>query len=1164
MKKIYLLSGLILLFLVKTSFAGEVPVSKAKQVALNYYNHFSDYRATAKVTETMEIIENGELVYYVFNFSTGGYMIISAEDEVRPVLSYSFKGKFIKDDPDIPDNYAYFLNNYKQQILEVKRQQLKGDNSVEEMWNNYYTGSINTSRDIQDVTPLLDDEGIAWDQGCYYNADCPEDANGQCNHVPTGCVATAMAQIMRYHSWPDHGTGSHSYTDSNYGEQSADFGSSTYDWASMPGSVTSNNAEVAKIMYHCGVAVEMNYNPGGSGAYVYGYVKESFVNYFNYNSEALYGYRENYTDANWKDMLYSDLDNGWPVFYSGTDEDGASGHAFVCDGYQGADEFHFNWGWSGNYNSYNTLDNLVPGGTGTGGGSGDFSYNHEAVFRVHPLFGLTSVFSASPTALYVDNAVSFSDGSYGDPNSWSWQFGDGGTSGTQHPSYTYDAAGLYDVTLEVGDGTDTDTQTKTDYIKVVPQDAGFSMDFEDCVDYSTDFFPWSEVDGDLANTFGSSDCDFPGESSPMSYQAFNPSDAGFTLASAHSGERVGMAICPADGSQSDDWLISEHLQMGTGSSLSLWVLSPKTGTWGNNEYEVLVSTTGNSPADFTVISGASPVEAPDTWTEHTYDLSDYDDESIYIAIHSVSTDMFMFWVDDIAINTSGGSTGLTADFYADNTSVNIGETVNFTDNSTGTPTSWDWSFGDGQTSVAENPSHTYDAEGVYTVELTVSDGNSSSTETKTDYIVVDDGPIGNWIEQATGFSTQYRGISYISIVDANTVWALAFDGSGNEENVQEFTKTTDGGDTWTPGTIDLGDPDLEIAMITAADANNAWVVAYPTGTGQTGGIWKTSDGGSTWTRQNSASYNDASSFSNVVYFWDANNGFCQGDPINGEFELYTTTDGGANWNAVPGENIPDPISGEYGYTSQIEVTGDNVWFTTNNGRIYHSPDRGYNFDVYQSPLSDFGGETEGGNISFKDGNTGLIVDNNSNVYKTTNGGADWTELTTNGTVYPLGLAWVPDTDLIFTTGAAEGASGSSFSQDGGTSWNIIDSEQHLYVDFIDPQTGWSGWFNTDASNDGIWKWNSTITDITEENDTQGQISVYPNPVNDHLTINFNNIPQETDIRLVNLLGKLMLKKEFSRPASDNVSFNIESLPTGVYIMIINYDGNIEKKKIIKH
>jgi len=1160
MKKFFLFS--FILFFHFFSFSKEIPVFTAKKVALNYYNHWSHYRTQAKIIETITIFDNDIAIYYIFNFSTGGYVITSADDDVIPILSYSFKGRFIKNDPLIPDNYNYFLNNYKKQIIEVKTRHLKASQTVKNQWVNYLNNNFPSIKQIQDVSPLLDIEGIAWDQGCYYNADCPADGSGPCGHVYTGCVATAMAQVMRFHKWPDHGTGSHSYNSSSYGTLSADFGSSTYDWNAMPPSVTTTNTEVAQIMFHCGVAVEMMYSASGSGAYVYGYVREGFVNYFNYDSDAMYGYRGNYSDVDWKNLLYSDLDNGWPIFYTGTDQAGTSGHAFVCDGYQGTDYFHFNWGWNGNYNSYNTIDNLVPGGTGSGGGAGDYSYNQEAVFHIHPTYGLTSVFSATPTSIYVDNSVSFTDGSYGNPISWNWTFGDGGTSTTQNPVHTYNTAGLFDITLTVGDGATSDSQTKTQYIKVVPTDAGFSMDFEDCVDYSNDFFPWTVYDGDQKNTYGSSDCDFPGESGIMSFIAFNPLDAGFSLASAHGGQRVGMAICPSDASQSDDWLISEHLQLGTNSSISLWTISPKPGTWGNDTYEVLVSTTGNSPSDFTVISGSSPIDAPASWAQQTFDLSAYDGQSIYIAIHHISTDMFMLWIDDIQINTTSGGIALTADFVADNTSIPVNGAVNFSDNSSGTPTSWNWNFGDGTSSTQQNPSHTYTTSGVYTVQLTVSNGTNSDTETKTGYITVSNGPIGNWIEEASGFSTASRGISYISIADANNVWAIAYDGSSNNANVQEFTRTTNGGSSWTPGNINLGNTSLGISMITAVDANTAWVAAYDPNGGGNGGIWKTIDGGSSWTKQPSADYTNSASFPNVVYFWDSNNGFCQGDPVGGEFQLYTTTDGGTTWSPVSANNIPDPLSGEYGYTGQVEVVGDNVWFSTNKGRLYFSSDKGYNFTVYQTPLSDFGGQTQNGNFSFKNANTGLIIDNNGNVYKTIDGGTNWTTLTVSGTVFTNGLCWVEGTDLIFSTGAASGASGSSYCNDGGTTWITIDSEQHLYVEFLDSQTGWSGWFNTDATTGGMWKWNSIVTDNSDINILSNKLTVYPNPVEHTLNIKFANMSKNIELSLTNLLGKVIYNNTITT-TTDKISLNLESVDSGLYILTIKYEGNVFQTKIVK-
>ena len=416
-----------------------------------------------------------------------------------------------------------------------------------------------------------------------------------------------------------------------------------------------------------------------------------------------------------------------------------------------------------------------------------------------------------------------------------------------------------------------------------------------------------------------------------------------------------------------------------------------------------------------------------------------------------------------------------ANFNANKTTIIVGDSIIFSDisNNGGNPiTNWQWTFAGGNPSSYTGqtpPAITYDTVGVYSVELIVTNSQNSDTVVKSSYITVTMPPYGNWIKQATCFSAVSRGINYISIVDSNIVWATAYDGTG-QAIIQEFSKTTDGGSTWTPGTINIGNASLGISLIHAYNEDTAWLAAYPNAAGQTGGVWKTTDGGSTWTRQTSALFNNPSSFTNVIYFWDANNGFCMGDPINGEFEIYTTTDGGTNWIATPGANIPNPLSAdEYGYVRKFEVVGDVVWFTTSNGRIYKSTNRGLNFVVYQSPISDFTG-----NLSFKDENNGLIVDNNSTVYRSTDGGSTWTTVSATGPINTIGLCWIEKTDTIFSTGE-----GSSYSSDGGISWNLIDDVQHLEVEFITPSLGWSGYFSDSPATQGIWKWQNASNLIVD-------------------------------------------------------------------------------------
>ena len=346
-----------------------------------------------------------------------------------------------------------------------------------------------------------------------------------------------------------------------------------------------------------------------------------------------------------------------------------------------------------------------------------------------------------------------------------------------------------------------------------------------------------------------------------------------------------------------------------------------------------------------------------------------------------------------------------------------------------------------------------------------------------------------WVEQATGFSAASRGLTNISIVDANTVWALAYDGSGTGANIQEFTKTIDGGTTWTPGTIDVGNTGLGIAMIHAVSATTAYAVAFANAAGQTQGIFITTDGGASWTRQTTADYQASSSFTNVVYFWDANNGFCMGDPIGtpAEYELYTTTDGGTTWTAVPGADIADPVSGEYGYTGQYAVSGNSIWFTTNKGRIYHSTDKGYTWDAYDSPIADYG---SGGNPAFRDVDNGLLVDPDANYWSTDDAGATWTSFTPNGPHYGVEVQYVPGSDKTYvSTGSTDGA---SFTIYGGSVWEDFtgtDTYQMMTTSWLDESTGWVAGFSEDATTGGIYKYNGTI----------------PSPFNNDLgVLNINN------------------------------------------------------------
>lgn len=338
-----------------------------------------------------------------------------------------------------------------------------------------------------------------------------------------------------------------------------------------------------------------------------------------------------------------------------------------------------------------------------------------------------------------------------------------------------------------------------------------------------------------------------------------------------------------------------------------------------------------------------------------------------------------------------------------------------------------------------------------------------------------------WIEQASGFSTASRGINYVSVVDANIVWAAAYDGSGGGAYIQEFTKTLNGGTTWTPGTIN-NCTGMEPAMIFAVSGTKAYCPMFRQTGSNPQGIYYTSNGGTTWTRQTTALFSNASSFPNCVHFFDENTGWCMGDPINtpAEFEIYTTTDGGTTWTVVPGSQIPNPLSGEFGVVGYYCAVNDTIWFGTNKGRVYKSVDKGHNYTV----STQISGWTSIYTIPvFKDGTNGLAQDKSGTgtigrIAESTDGGATFTALTPTLAPYYNDIVYIPGSpNTYLTTGAAQGFSGVRYSFDGGhnwiemTDWNGV---QFLATDFLNDSVGWAGGFNADASTGGMYKFNSTL------------------------------------------------------------------------------------------
>lgn len=390
MKKIYLF---ILLLITNISLLRAEPISKetAEQVAINFFQtrnisqsqNVNDTSAELVYQEDAVMMNNEvtdvpTTLYYIFDINNLGFVIVSGDDDLIPIIGYSTEGTFPKE--QMPIHIRKWFQQYKNEIRYILENEIEATQDIKQKWSELSSANFgNTESLLLGVTPLLTTK---WNQSPNYNAYCPGGS-------VTGCVATAMAQVMKYWNHPQQGTGYHTYVENDYGALSANFGGTTYNWGNMPDILNSNNDAVATLMVHCGISVNMDYSPQVSGAWV---IEDSptpqacseyaFKNYFGYSSNLQGVKRENYTSSSWINIMKNELDAGRPILHAGFGSGG--GHAFVCDGYDDNDYFHFNWGWGGNSDGYFLNDALNPGSLGTGGGSGGYNNGQQIIIGVQP------------------------------------------------------------------------------------------------------------------------------------------------------------------------------------------------------------------------------------------------------------------------------------------------------------------------------------------------------------------------------------------------------------------------------------------------------------------------------------------------------------------------------------------------------------------------------------------------------------------------------------------------------------------------------------------------------------------------------------------------------------------------------------------------------------
>jgi len=422
-RKIYAL----LLFVVWLQIATSKPIDKitAERTAYNFLKTRTVSEAFAgelKLTlvhtfASQEVQGNATTeplnYFYVFNANQAGFIAISADDVVLPVLAYSDEGVF---DPNAMHiSIQKWFQGYADQIRYAIVNKLEATEEIKTQWDELWVGKQMLQR-RGSVAPLITTK---WDQSPYYNDLCPYDRTENKNAI-TGCVATAMTQVLKYWQYPTTGTGFHSYNHSKYGTISSSFGSHTYNYSNMPTKVTTTNTDVAQLMFDCGVSVEMNYGVRSSGAWVIS-SKSGSTHCTEYALKTYFGYpgslsgkqRQNYSDVNWINLLKTDLDAGQPIIYAGYG--GGGGHCFVADGYDNNNYIHFNWGWGGSSDGYFQINALNPKSLGSGGGSGGFNSDQQAILGVKPPSSslkydltLNTSMTISPTSIGYGGAFSVS------------------------------------------------------------------------------------------------------------------------------------------------------------------------------------------------------------------------------------------------------------------------------------------------------------------------------------------------------------------------------------------------------------------------------------------------------------------------------------------------------------------------------------------------------------------------------------------------------------------------------------------------------------------------------------------------------------------------------------------------------------------------------------
>ncbi len=399
MKYRLLLFVALLLSCMGVGHAAVVSAETAKETADMLLSQRGGSLFKGGTAEVETVVKDNVPIYYIVRFEKGGWALISAEDTVDPLLGYSFDSEYKSEGQ--PEWIKGWLKEYTDQI-EIARQ------TPNLHRHKRWSGDVVTRATGEPINALIT---VTWNQGEPYNSLCPKVEGGPGGRALVGCVAVAMGQALTVVRYPLRGKGTKTYTTPVGGDLSVNFDNEPdYNWDAIL-SGANNYAEVARLLYHCGVLIDMEYGATGSGA-VSSYIPGYFRTYYSFPETCVSYARDGYPggDDAWHLLLQNELKRGRAVIYSGR-EGNQVGHCFNLDGWDGNTSYHINWGWGGLNNGYYTINNLGDGYQGS------YPDGHQAVVGVAPLsetpydirLSTTRVKIGTPAGVAVADVTVYSD-----------------------------------------------------------------------------------------------------------------------------------------------------------------------------------------------------------------------------------------------------------------------------------------------------------------------------------------------------------------------------------------------------------------------------------------------------------------------------------------------------------------------------------------------------------------------------------------------------------------------------------------------------------------------------------------------------------------------------------------------------------------------------------